>query len=171
MPFMKTILLRFPRLPGQLLRPWRALWGPAAGVSFANIAEGTAEHGSKAYLSDQPIPNRFCLVIPGSTPNNVTPSTAPTDIPLGVCTDAPEAANLDVPVNVEVFGACRGTKKVLLSGTVNAGDMLQSNGDGGAIKLLTTPTMTFYAFGRALQAGVAGDTIEFTPTFPLKFTN
>jgi hypothetical protein len=60
--------------------------------------------------------------------------------------------------------------KVALGGTVAAGDMLQSNGDGTAIKLLTT-TGTFYNIGRALQAGVAGDIIEFQHSFPLKVVN
>ena len=48
--------------------------------------------------------------------------------------------------------------------------MLQSNGDGTAIKLLTT-TGTFYNLGRALMAGVSGDVIEFAHTFPLKVVN
>ena len=139
-------------------------------VHFANIAEGSTERGSKSYLPDVAIANRFAIVILGSTANNITLSAANTDLPLGICTDAPEAGNLEVPVNVEVFGAARGTRKVLLSGTVAAGDFLQSNGDGGAIKLLTT-TGTFYNLGRALQAGAAGDVIEFAPTFPLKVVN
>jgi len=139
-------------------------------VTFANIAEGQAINGQKSYLPDTAITSRFSLVIIGSSQNNITSSASNTDIPLGVCTDAPDSANLDVPVNVAVLGAARGTQKVLLSGTVNAGDMLQSNGDGGAIKLLTT-TGTFYNIGRALMSGVAGDTIEFTPSFPLKVVN
>ncbi|MDB6022611.1 MAG: hypothetical protein JWQ04_2468 [Pedosphaera sp.] len=139
-------------------------------ITFCNIAEGTAGTGNKSYLPDAAITNRFNLVIIGSSQNNVTPSAANTDIPLGVCTDAPESTNLDVPVNVAVLGCANGTLKVVLGGTVAAGDMLQSNGDGTAIKLLTT-TGTFYNIGRALMAGVAGDTIEFAHSFPLKVVN
>ena len=69
-----------------------------------------------------------------------------------------------------LLGVAPGTLKVVLGGTVAAGDMLQSNGDGTAIKLLTTAG-TFYNVGRALQAGVAGDLIEFQHTFPLKTVN
>jgi len=141
-----------------------------AKVCFANIAEGSAPTGNKSYLPDAAIANRFALVIIGSSANNVTPSAANTDIPLGVCTDAPEASLLEVPVNVALLGCAHGSLKVLLGGTVAAGDMLQSNGDGTAIKLLTT-TGTFYNLGRALMAGVAGDTIEFAHTFPLKVVN
>jgi hypothetical protein len=89
---------------------------------------------------------------------------------LGVCTDSVETSNLEVAVNVALLGNATGTLKVVLGGTVTAGDFLQSNGDGTAIKLLTT-TGTFYNIGRALQSGVAGDTIEFMHTFPLKAVN
>ena len=139
-------------------------------VEFANIGEGQASTGNKSYLPDAAIPNRHSLVILGSAATNIAPSAANTDIPLGVCTDAPETANLDVPVNVALLGCAHGTLKVVLGGTVAAGDMLQSNGDGTAIKLLTT-TGTFYNLGRALMPGVAGDTIEFAHTFPLKVVN
>jgi len=146
---------------------------PRAGcaqVAFANIGEGSAGSGNKSYLPDAAIANRHSLVIIGSTQNNVTPSAANTDIPLGVCTDSPDSTLLDVPVNVAILGSANGTLKVVLGGTVNAGDMLQSNGDGTAIKLLTT-TGTFYNIGRALMSGVSGDTIEFAHTFPLKVVN
>lgn len=135
-------------------------------VYFANIAEGQAREGNKSYLSDVAIASRFSVVILGSSQYNITPSAANTDIPLGICTDAPDATNLDVPVNVAVLGAAKGTQKVLLSGTVNHGDMLQSNGDGGAITLKTT-SGSWYIIGRALKDGVAGDIIEFTPSFPI----
>jgi len=139
-------------------------------VCFANIGEGQHPTGNKSYLPDTAIANRNNLVIIGSSQYNITPSAANTDLPLGVCTDSPDATILDVPVNVALLGCANGTLKVVLGGTVNAGDLLQSNGDGTAIKLLTT-TGTFYSIGRALMAGVAGDTIEFAHSFPLKIVN
>jgi len=148
----------------KLRLPWRRR------AEFANIGEGSTLSGNKSYLPDVAIANRFNLVIIGSSQNNVTSSAANTDIPLGVCTDSPDSTNLDVPVNVALLGCAKGTLKVVLGGTVNAGDMLQSNGDGTAIKLLTT-TGTFYNIGRALMAGVSGDVIEFAHTFPLKVVN
>jgi len=139
-------------------------------VCFANIGEGQSSTGNKSYLPNTAIANRFNLVIIGSSQYSITPSSANTDLPLGVCTDSPDSTLLDVPVNVALLGCANGTLKVVLGGTVNAGDMLQSNGDGTAIKLLTT-TGTFYSIGRALMAGVAGDTIEFAHSFPLKVVN
>jgi hypothetical protein len=148
----------------------RALRPSGAKAAFANIGEGSHGTGNKSYLPDTAIANRFNLVIIGSSQNNITPSSANTDIPLGICTDAPDATLLDVPVNVAILGCANGTLKVVLNGTVNAGDFLQSNGDGTAVKLLTT-TGTFYNIGRALMSGVAGDTIEFAHTLPLKVVN
>jgi hypothetical protein len=139
-------------------------------VHFANIGEGQSSSGNKSYLPDTAIANRYNLVIIGSSQYNITPSAANTDLPLGICTDSPDPTLLDVPVNVALLGCANGTLKVVLGGTVNAGDLLQSNGDGTAIKLLTT-TGTFYCIGRALMAGVAGDTIEFAHSFPLKVVN
>jgi hypothetical protein len=165
---MKKLQLTTPKLIAAF---WSLITSPQRPrVEFANIGEGQAATGNKSYLPDAAITNRHSLVILGSAATNVTPSSANTDIPLGICTDAPETANLDVPVNVALLGCAHGTLKVVLGGTVAAGDMLQSNGDGTAIKLLTT-TGTFYNLGRALMAGVAGDTIEFAHTFPLKVVN
>jgi hypothetical protein len=137
-------------------------------ANFANIAEGAHTSGNITKLSDAALATRFFLVKIGSDSDHVAASAANTDIPLGVCTDeAPAAEEL---VNVALLGVANGTSKITLGGTVAAGDMLQSNGDGTAIKLLTT-TGTFYNVGRALQSGVSGDTIEFQHTFPLKVVN
>jgi hypothetical protein len=137
-------------------------------ADFTNVAEGSRYTGNIAKLSDAAFTTRHALVKIGSDSDHVAASAANTDIPLGVCTDeAPAAEEL---VNVALLGVANGTLKVVLGGTVAAGDMLQSNGDGTAIKLLTT-TGTFYNIGRALSAGVAGDTIEFAHTFPLKVVN
>jgi hypothetical protein len=135
---------------------------------FANIAEGTRPTGNFTKLTDTAIGTRNFLVKIGSDSDHVAASAANTDIPLGVCTD--EAPASEELVNVALLGVANGTLRVVLGGTVAAGDMLQSNGDGTAIKLLTT-TGTFYNIGRALQAGVSGDVIEFAHTFPLKVVN
>jgi len=135
---------------------------------FGNIAEGSHATGNVAKLTDGAIANRNSLVKTGSDSDHIAASAANTDIPLGICTD--EAAGAEELVNIAVLGSANGTLKVILGGTVNAGDMLQSNGDGTAVKLLTT-TGTFYNIGRALQGGVSGDVIEFAQTFPLKTVN
>lgn len=160
----------------RLCAPFACLF-PRRKVEFANnFLEGTHVTGNITLISDSAFTNRYSIVILGSISGNCAPSSANTDIPLGICTDAPQPTDLnnptdlDQPVNVALLGATLGTQKVILGGTVARGDMLQSNGDGTSIKLLTT-TGTFYNIGRALMAGAAGDTIEFVPTFPLKVVN
>lgn len=136
-----------------------------AGARFANIAEGQASTGFKSYIADAALTNRYSVVIQGVTDTSVAIGAANTEIPLGVATDSVETANIDVPVTVGLLGVANGTLKVVLGGTVAAGDLLQSNGDGTAIKLKTT-TGTWYIIGRALMAGVSGDTVEFAHCFP-----
>jgi hypothetical protein len=140
------------------------------GVQFANIAEGTAATGNKPYIADAALAKRFMLVKLGSDANHVAASGANTDIPLGVATDSVATADLEVPVNVAVLGAAQGTQLVQAGGTIAAGDMIQSKGDGTAITLLTT-TGTFYIIGRALSAGVDGGLVEFAPCLPMKVVN
>jgi hypothetical protein len=142
-------------MPGARLRPH---------VEFANIGEGTADRGFKSYFGDAAI-SRYNLVKQGSDDFHVAASAANTDIPLGVTTDSADSTALDVPVTVAVFGAAAGTLRVVLGGTVVAGDFLQSNGDGTAIKLKAT-TGSWYKIGRALTAGASGDTVEFAPCMP-----
>lgn len=142
-------------LPGHRMSP---------DVQFCNIAEGTSVTGNKAYIPDAAI-SRYNLVKQGSDDVHVAVSAANTDIPLGVTTDEVATADIATPINVAVFGACVGTQRIALGGTVAAGDFLQSNGDGTAIKLKTT-TGSWYKIGRALMAGVSGDTIEFSPCMP-----
>jgi hypothetical protein len=83
--------------------------------------------------------------------------------PIGICTD--EASAAELPVNVSLFGQT-GTLKCLLGGTVAAGDELAAT-TGGAVIKLPTATGTYYPFGRALQAGVSGDIIEFASYVPI----
>jgi hypothetical protein len=134
-------------------------------VEFANIAEGTADHGHKSYLTDAALATRYALVIAGSDVNHVAVGAANTEIPLGICTD--ESAAAEELVNVNVFGAVSGTQRGAAGGNIAVGDLLQSNGDGTIIKLKTTSGI-WYIIGRALQAAVAGDTFEFTPSFPIQ---
>jgi hypothetical protein len=132
-------------------------------VRLANIAEGTHGSSNITKLTDAAITGRYKVVKFGSDAAHVAIIAAATDVPLGICSD--EASGAELPVNVGVFGGSVGTKKVLLGGTVAAGDELSSS-NGTAIKL-PTATGTYYPFGRALAAGVSGETIEFQPGLPV----
>lgn len=126
---------------------------------FANIAQGLHEWGKLTLTADAATSFRYALVKSGATPGvSFAQSAAATDVILGVCNDEPATGD---QVEVQVLGAGGITMFVRLSGTVAFLDPLCSNGDGGAIK--ATSGQNQYVIGVALQAGVAGDTIEFDP--------
>ena len=138
------------------LRPHRLLRQP---IAFANIAEGT-HGGNTTKKTDAAITTRFLFGKKGSDDDHIIPCTASTDIPLGVITD--EAAAAEELVNVGLFGSSSETRRITLSGTVVVGDFLVTDSTGKGQKLPVS-TGTYYIVGRALQAGVSGDVIEFDP--------
>jgi hypothetical protein len=64
-----------------------------------------------------------------------------------------------------LLGGTVGTQKVALNSTVALGDALTPDAAGYA-RTLPTADGVYWVFGNALQAGVAGDVIEFLPCFP-----
>lgn len=139
------------------------LFRKSGRTRFSNIGEGTHGSGNITKLTDAAITGRYKVVKKGSDDGHIAIVAAATDVPLGICSD--EASAAELPVNVGVFGGSVGTKKVLLGGTVAVNDELSSS-NGTAIKL-PTASGTYYPFGRALQAGVSGDTVEFAPVSPV----
>jgi hypothetical protein len=125
---------------------------------LANIAEGSHGTGRITKLTDAAISGRFRVVKFGSDAAHIAVAAAADAAPIGICTD--EASAAELPVNVSLFGQTGSTLKCLLGGTVAAGDELAATAGGAVIKL-PTATGTYYPFGRALQAGVSGDVIEF----------
>ena len=135
---------------------------------FANIGEGQSSTGCKSYFPDAALANRFMIVKIGSDQYHCAATAATTDIPLGIAMDSADAANLDVPINIGLLGCMTGTGKVLLGGTVAAGDFLATGAAGTAV-IMPTTTGTWYRIGRALSAGVSGDVIEFAHEVPGKY--
>jgi len=133
------------------------------GIILANIGEGTHGSGQVTKSTGAAIVGRYKVVKKGADDDHVIIVAAATDVPVGVVGD--EASAAEMPVDVQCFGGGVGTKKVLLGGTVAFWDELSSS-NGTAIKL-PTAAGTYYPFGRALQAGVSGDTIEFAPAMPV----
>jgi len=133
--------------------------------TFANVAEGTVPEGNKSYLADAAFSSRFLLGKIGSDTNHVAVCTA-SDIPLGIVTD--EAAAAEDLVNVAVFGASEGTRKVVAGAAITLGDMVVPTASGKVIKLPTAGG-TYYIIGRCLlAAGADGDVIEIAPSFPVQ---
>jgi hypothetical protein len=133
-------------------------------VRLANIAEGTHGSGRITKLTDAAISGRYRVVKFGSDSAHVAVAIATDTFPIGIVTD--EASAAELPVNVALFGQTEGTIKILLAGTVAAGDEIEATTGGAGLKLPIT-TGTYYPFGRALAAGVSGDTVEIMTYVPI----
>ena len=128
-------------------------------VLIGNIAEGT-HNGTITKKTDAAIATRFLFGKKGSDDDHIAVCTSDTDNPYGVITD--EATAAEEIVNVALLGAAQETRKITLGGTVAVGDYLTCDANSKG-KKLPTASGTYYICGRALMAGVSGDTIEFDP--------
>ena len=136
--------------------------GFATGMALANVAEGQSLTGLKTYISDSTFGTRYRLGKTGSAATNVAIINAATDKPRSVVTD--EGVSGDA-VTCAMLGATVGTLKIAINSTVAEGDTLTPDATGYG-RTLPTADGTYWIFGTALQAGVAGDIIEFVPCFP-----
>jgi hypothetical protein len=133
-------------------------------VFLANIAEGTHEGGiTKA--ADAVITERFLLGKIGSAADRVAVCGA-ADSPIGVITD--EAAAIADLVSVSLLGSNRGTVRMVASGAIAQGALLEPAANGRVQILGATPG-THHVVGRALDAaGAAADVIEVDPCYFLR---
>ena len=98
--------------------------------------------------------SQYCIVKLSS--GNVVLAAAGTDFALGVLANAPKQNDI-----ADVVGRnSHGTFKVLLGGTVAAGDTLSSDSSGHAV---TDTTAGHETLGIALEAGVSGQIIQYMP--------
>lgn len=149
-------------------------------VAACNIAEGVHEGAKITKLADVALTSRFLVVKVGSDIDHVAICTA-SDIPLGIATDEPTAADIASDTaggreyfsrtNVNVFGGAlqetqRGQAGSANGGVIAAGDFITADAAG---QLKTKPAAgggACYCVGRALQATTAqGQVFEFTPMF------
>lgn len=136
-----------------------------SAVQFANIGEGTHEHGIKSYIPDSGQAGRYLLYKIGSDGDHCV-ITGAGDTPLGVSEDLADANNLDLPIAIKLFGAVKGTVRVTTDGTVNNGDHVKC----GATGMVTQAASTNRSFGIAIIGSDcsknAGDQIEIIPFAP-----
>lgn len=131
---------------------------------LANVGEGT-HTGNITKLADAAITTRHLVVKIGTDAAHVALAGV-SDIPLGVATDEPAAA--EDPVNVALLGAGDSTLLGVASAAITAGDLL-APAASGKLRTLPATTGTYYIVGRAITAaGADGDTIEFVPSFPVQ---
>lgn len=160
---IELIILAAVLLPALLATcVWLAGRNPLAFL--ANVAEGT--HTSSATrLADAALTTRNLLVKIGSDAAHVAVCGV-SDIPLGLATDEPAAA--EEPVNVELLGATGRTLLGVASASISAGSLLVAAANG-KLRALPGTSGTYYIIGRALGAASNdGDVIAFVPSFPVQ---
>ena len=92
----------------------------------------------------------------------LVPIAAVTDLPFGLLVNAEAAGTVNT---VALGGAFAGTAQAKLSGAVAQDAVLQLAADGSVVTDVGAGTARVIV-GRALEAGVAGDLIQVTLTFP-----
>lgn len=112
------------------------------------------DSGAKGFLA--PAALALGTIVKLNASGQVVVAAAATDLLLGVVQEAAAAGRT---ANVRLRNA-NGTSNVLLAGTVAVNDAITSNAAGLGI---TTVTAGNQVIGYAVEAGVAGSIIEFTP--------
>jgi len=138
------------------------------GVQFANIGEGTFEHGIKSYIPDAGTASRYLLYKIGSDADHCA-VTGAGDTPLGSSDDLADANNLDLPIAIKLFGAVKGMTRVVTDGTVANGARVKA----GASGKVTAAATTDLSFGIAVfgtdTSSANGDVITIIPCVPQKY--
>ena len=162
--------LRQPRTRLRMQRWLRQFRKPR--TEFANIGEGTFDTGKRSFILDAAgaqAGTRYLLHKISATDGDHATICGLNDIPIGVCQDAYDANNTDVPVEIALFGVCPGTLRVVTDGTLANGDYAKAGATGQATKATTGDAGIF---GRALfgsdTTSAAGDVLTFMHTVPSK---
>lgn len=151
-------------------------------VTFANIGEGTRETGRDSLIWDATTATtlatvltanatsggRFLLVKKSTDTDHITTCTT-NDVSIGVCQDAYDANNADVPVNVAIHGAVPGIQRVVTDGTITDGVPIKAGTSGQATAATTGDAGIFgRAYLRSDMTSAAGDIIMYVPDVPFK---
>lgn len=140
---------------------------PRGGARFANIGEGTHEHGIKSYIPDSGTISRYLLYKIGSTADNCVICGAG-DTPLGPSDDQADSNNLDLPIGIKLLGAIHGTTRVITDGTIANGNKLKCGANGQATVANNGDVVIGLAIIPTDAVVVAGDPIEMIPIMPAK---
>jgi len=141
---------------------------------FANINEGTRESGHISLFGDTNNPpqttSRFLLVKTSTDADHYTTCTT-NDVPLGINQDVYDPNNTDVPNNIAILGAAKGTQRVVTDGTISSGTHVKCGANGQATAASTgDPGIFGTAFFGTDTTNAAGDVITVTTTVPFKYS-
>jgi hypothetical protein len=140
-------------------------------AEFANIGEGDFGHGRRSFLVDYGTAlttSRYLLYKIGSDNDHATTCGAG-DSPIGQSDDVGDTNNQDVPIALNLFGACPGTLRVITDGTVQNGNYVKA-GANGQVTLANAgdPICGRALFGSDTTAN-AGDTITIVGMSTAKY--
>lgn len=135
------------------------------GIQFANVNEGIAPNGVKMFIPDAITTSRYLLYKKGSDVDHVAITTTG-DTPIGSSDD--QVDDITVQLAINVFGAVRGTVRVISDGTVADGNYVKC----GTLGRVTPAVTTDLVIGKALlgtdRTAAAGEAIEIIPILPGK---
>lgn len=166
---MKTLIkmlfllpVAFHRVLGRL--PFQPKIRPA-DACFANISEGTYAHGVKSFLPDAATTQRYLIYKQGSDADHCA-MTGAGDKALGSSDDQADAG---IPIAVKLFGAHKGTVRVITDGSIANGDFVKTGAAGVAVKAAAVTDAGYFgkaSFGTDTTAA-AGDTITVETVLPV----
>src|SRR5690348_13823183 len=96
-------------------------------TEFCNIGEGTSDTGVKSYLPDATTSARYLLYKIGTDGDHCA-ITGAGDTPLGSSDD--QADSTTTPIAINLFGAVRGTVRVVTDGTISNGNRVKAGATG-----------------------------------------
>ena len=140
------------------------------GECFANGQLVNVDPNGQATFptADAAFTSRYLIAKRGTSATSINICGA-ADVPLGIVEDeTPSDSDLNYPLNVALLGAIKGTRRVIASAAISAGDFIVPAA-GGKVRTLPTSAGTYYVIGQAFAAATAdGDQLQIVPTFPTK---
>ena len=153
------------------LRAIRVRLFPPAHAEFANIGEGDFGHGRRSFLVDYGTAlttSRYLLYKIGSDNDHVTTCGAG-DSPIGQSDDVGDTNNQDVPIALNLFGACPGTLRVITDGTVQNGNYVKAGANGQVTQASAGDAICGARCSAPTPTANAGDTITIVGMSTAKY--
>jgi hypothetical protein len=170
----------------KMLLAWTAAFPflARAKTQFANVGEGTRESGHDSLIFDAggatanaaalaantTSKGRYLLYKKSTDADHITVCGL-NDVSVGICQDAYDANNADVPVNVALHGCAPGTQRVVTDGTITDGIPIKAGANGQATAATTGDAGIFgRAYLRVDTTANAGDVITCVTEVPSKMS-
>lgn len=139
------------------------LGGHGERRDFANIAQGIHANGVISREAENPFTLRYLLAKQGTADNQIDLCDAD-ERPLGICEDEPAIGNV---ARVALCGASNGTRLMVASGVITAGDTILTDASGKVQAETGAASGNYYRVGTCITPAAAdGDEFEVAPQTP-----